>query len=199
MSRLALVRPAGAALVLMLVAAVPAHAAPSREEIDGRVLHLVSVQDEAAMTSMSPGETVTWDVRVSADEPDGEIAVTLAALDGDGFQVSVAACTGQAQGCTSQLLAPTVLEGVAPVATQSADETVWYRIRVTLTGYDPARTVLTFSAHGHGEQVSTDGVAQLPGTGTSPWLPVGLALAALLFGVVLARLAGMVRPKAVRR
>lgn len=194
-----LVHLAGATLALVLLAAVPVQAAPSQEVIEGEVLHLVSVQDREAMTTMTPGETVTWDVRVSADEPDGSIELELDAAGDAGFLVGVAACADEGQGCGRELLAPTVVDGVTSLGSQGADEVIWYRIGVRLVGDEPVRTVLTFTARGQGEEVSTDGEAELPGTGTSPWLPVGLALAALLLGTALARLAGAIRQRAVRQ
>lgn len=189
------------ALALVLLAAVPAQAAPAREVITGDVLQLVSVQDSEAMTSLSPGETATWDMQVSAEEPEGEIAIELTAdrPEATAFRVSVHGCTAEGEGCSRELLASTSL-GATPTAvgSQAAHETAWYRITVQLTGEDPARTVLTFTARGHGEEVSSDGEAELPGTGASPWLPVALAVGALVVGTVLARLAAL-RRKGRRR
>lgn len=202
MTRLPLARTAGAALALVLLAAVPAQAVPTREVIDGQVLHLVSVQDGDAMTAMTPGETVTWDVRVSADEPDGEISLELAsAVGGTGeFRVSVRGCPSEGRECTTAVLTPTVLAPgeVVPVASQAADQVAWYRIGVALTGDEPARAVLTFTARGHGDEVASDGEAQLPGTGVSPWLPVGLAVVAVAGGLVFARVAAALRRRAGR-
>lgn len=199
--RLRPVRLATATLALVLLAAVPAQAAPEREVITGQVLRLVSVQDTDAMGSMSPGETVAWDVQVSASEPEGEIALELLA-DGPeaaGFRVSVHACAAEGEGCTRELLAPAVIGTTATeVGSQAAGEVIWYRISVQLAGDESARTVLTFTARGHGDQVSTDGEAELPGTGTSPWLPVALAVGALVAGTALARLAALRRKAGTR-
>lgn len=200
--RLRPARIATATLALVLLAAVPAQAAPEREVITGQVLRLISVQDTDAMGSMSPGETVAWDVQVSASEPDGEIALELLADGPEAarFRVSVHACAAEGEGCTRELLAPAVLgTTAAEVGSQAADEVGWYRIGVQLTGAEPARTVLTFTARGHGDEVSTDGEAELPGTGASPWLPVALAVGALVVGTVLARLASILRRKAGTR
>ncbi|WP_147919213.1 hypothetical protein [Ruania zhangjianzhongii] len=200
MSRLKPARIATAALALVLLVAVPAQAAPVREVITGDVLRLVSVQDPAAMGSMSPGETVAWDVEVGASEPEGEIALELAAdHQATGFRVSVHECTGEGEGCSRELLAPAEIGPEATeVGSQVAEETLWYRISVQLAGEEPARTVLTFTAHGHGDEISTDGEAELPDTGASPWLPIGLAAGALVVGVLLARLAAVRRRKGNR-
>ena len=203
---LRLARIATATLALAMLAAVPAQAAPVREVITGQVLQLVSVQDPEAMASMSPGETVTWDVQVSASEPEGEIALELAANQQGGqlhdtgaFRVSVHECAAEGQGCSRELLAPAEIGPEATaVGSQAADETVWCRISVELAGDEPTRTVLTFTTQGHGDVVSTDGEAELPGTGASPWLPVALAVGAMVLGTVLARLAGPRRKERVR-
>lgn len=194
-----LLRPVATALALVLLAAVPAQAAVNREVIDGEVLHLVSVQDPEAMASMRPGEVVRWDVRVSSKEPDGEITLELAAEgDGTGFEVEVHSCTAAGTSCRTELLAPRLAQGVLPLGRQGADEVVWYRIGVRLAAHEPVRTLLTFTARGQGEEVSTDGEAELSGTGTSPWPTVGLAAAAWLLGIILARLAGALRKTGVR-
>lgn len=198
--RLTLAHIAIASLALVLLAAVPAQAAPTREVITGDVLRLVSVQDPEAMSSMSPGESVSWDVQVGAREPEGVIALELAAdHQATGFRVSVHECTAEGEDCARELLAPAEIgpEGTE-VGGQRAGETLWYRISVQLTGDEPARTVLTFTARGHGDEVSTDGEAELPGTGMSPWLPVGLAAGALAVGILLARLAAVRRKKGSR-
>ena len=200
-SRLRVARITASAVALVLLAAVPVQAAPVREVISGQVLQLVSVQDPEEMGSMSPGEIATWDVQVSASEPEGEIALELTAdrPEAAGFRVSVHECTTEGAGCTRELLAPSVIGSeVTEVGSQAADEALWYRISVELAGDEPARTVLTFTARGHGDQVSTDGEAELPGTGASPWLPVALAVGALVLGTVLARLAGLRRKERVR-
>src|SRR5699024_6921932 len=116
-------------------------------------------------------------------EPAGEIALDLTAdrPAAAGFRVSVHECSAEGAGCTRELLAPAEIEQEATeVGGQAADEAVWYRISVELAGDEPARTVLTFTARGHGDEVSTDGEAELPGTGASPWLPVALAAGALV-------------------
>ena len=198
--RLTLARIATATLALAMLAAVPAQAAPAREVITGDVLRLVSVQDPEAMGSMSPGETVSWDVQVGASEPEGEIALELTAdHQAAGFRVSVHECADEGQACSRELLAPAEIGPEATeVGSQAAEETLWYRISVQLAGEDPARAVLTFTAHGHGDKISTDGEAELPGTGASPWLPIGLAAGALVVGVLLARLAAVRRRKGSR-
>src|SRR5699024_1128161 len=116
-------------------------------------IRLVSVQDPEGMSTMSPGETSTWDVQVSASEPEGEIVLELAAdrPAAAGFRVSVQECTAEGVGCTRELLAPSVLGSeTTELGSQAADEALWYRISVELAGDEPARTVLTFTARGHG-------------------------------------------------
>ena len=198
--RRTLARIATATLALVLLVAVPVQAAPVREVIAGQVLQLVSVQDPEAMASMSPGETVTWDVQVGASEPEGEIALELTAdHPATGFLVSVHECAAEGEDCSRELLAPAEIGPEATeVGRQAAEETLWYRISVQLAGEEPAHTLLTFTAQGHGEEISTDGEAELPGTGASPWLPVALAVGAMVLGTVLARLAGLRRKERVR-
>ncbi|WP_139177772.1 hypothetical protein [Ruania alba] len=173
--------------------------APVREVVTGQVLRLVSVQDPAAMGAMDPGEAVTWDVQVSANRPDGEIDLSLNGTGPDGvFQMQVAACTGEGAGCTEQLLAPTVVgAGTVEVGTQSAAEEVWYRITTELVAPDQgATTVLTFTADGHGEDVSAgdpgaprgDPGLDLPPTGVlAPVLALALTGVLLLGGTALRR------------
>ncbi|UFU06511.1 hypothetical protein [Ruania halotolerans] len=147
-----------------LSASAAAAQAPVREVITGQVLRLVSVQDRDAMQSMDPGEPVAWDVQVSASRSDGEIDLSLTSDEpDDAFRVQVSACTGEGVDCGEQLLAPTVVHaGTIELGTQPAADAVWYRISTELVTPDPeASTLLTFTANGHGEDVSAGG----PGAG----------------------------------
>ncbi|WP_144874169.1 hypothetical protein [Microbacterium sp. 1.5R] len=60
------------------VAATPAWAAPSTEVVQSTVLRIVSVADWTEASSLLPGESVQWDVAVSADPASEPGTVTLA-------------------------------------------------------------------------------------------------------------------------
>ncbi|UFU03018.1 hypothetical protein LQF12_16280 [Ruania suaedae] len=179
--------------VLLVAAgsAASAAAGPEREEIVGDVLRLVSVQDRAAMRSMEPGESVPWDVQVSANEPEGSIDLSLVAVQAEGgFTVSVAACEAEASGCGRAVLDRVPVTGGSSleIATQAAAEAIWYRVSVQLSeeATAPASTTLRLLAEGAGDEISTDGEVGLPTTGASLLWPAVLALGAVLLGAAIA-------------
>lgn len=179
-----------AALMWVVIGAAPASAA-DREVITGSVLKLVSVQYPEQMRGMAPGEVATWNVRVSASEPEGEIAVALSATEasGEDFRVDVQACRNQDADCATVLRPTTLAPGATvPLAQQDSADAIWYRISVeALQGAPNARTLLTLSARGHGEEISTaDEQEDLPGTGASGVVFIAVvALAVVALGVVL--------------
>ncbi|QOR70737.1 hypothetical protein IM660_19570 [Ruania alkalisoli] len=186
------VLPAMLAVLVGSAASAVASPAETREVISGEVLRLVSVQDRPAMSTMAPGEPVAWDVQVSANRPDGEIALSLTATGAEGaFEVQVAECGAEGTACTEQLIGPTTV-GATPVelGTQPAAEQVWYRITTELITPEHgaehgAELALRFVAAGSGEEVSAGGGGDLPATGGPHRGLVLAALIAVACGVLL--------------
>ncbi len=178
------------------VSSAVAAPAETREVISGEVLRLVSVQDRPAMSTMAPGEPVAWDVQVSANRPDGEIALSLTAAGPEGaFEVQVAECAAEGTACTEQLIGATAV-GAMPVelGTQPAAEQVWYRITTELIAPEHgAELALRFVAAGSGEEVSAGGGGDLPATG-GPHRGVGLAVVIAVAAGVLLRFGGALIP-----
>ncbi len=166
-------------------------ASPAVEVVQGEVLRLESVQDATAMAAMSVGVPVTWDVGVSASEPDGTIAVGLrVATTDDAFRAVVRSCTlawsgSSCTGAVETLYDSALDSGEVALATQRAADVRWYRIDVELVDDVPgARVDLVLVASGSGETIASDG-GTLPRTGlaSSGWL-VATAAGAVAVGAL---------------
>lgn len=203
----------GAAAVLLDWSTSVASAAPIETVIEGEVLQLVSVQDTQAMSTMRPGEPVSWDVGVSSSAPAGTIDVTLDVMDvaTGAYRATVEVCgerwsiAGCATGAAT-VLDGTLVEGeTAQLARQDAAAAAWYRIEVELLAPRGGASVdLRLVAEGFGEVLGDDGAVsgpQSPG-GVAPGLPQTggriawyglLALLAIGTGVLVARIPA--RPK----
>lgn len=208
-------RHAGAAVVTLVVvvaatqfpATAPPAAADVRERVvSGPVITLVSVGDEEAMTSLSPGTPVRWQVGVLSDPPEpGELQVAMLVAGElttrpDGLQLSVASCAQRWQGdrCptgATELLAAgpaQALDGDGHhLADLTAGEPRWLQVTAWLPGdagsVSGAATVRII-ASGFGDSRSTEPERPLlPGTGadrlTTAVLVVGAV--AVLAGAIL--------------
>ncbi|MGW9168089.1 hypothetical protein [Agromyces sp. NPDC055658] len=167
--------------------------------VQGEVIRLVSVGDAQAMASMAPGETVVWEVGVSAQAPErGTIAVTLSGTGSPslGLVGDVAWCAERwtAAGCGAPT---TVADGLElpvdgqrlPLLTMSSDDERWLRFEVRMApsaGPPAGLATLVVRATGSGDEASIgppgsgahDGLA---GTGTVA-APVIAVVAALALG-----------------
>ena len=184
-------------LGLALGAPTIAHAASERTIVQGDVLRLESVQDAEAMAGMVPGVPVTWDVGVSASQPDGDITVQIEVdSTDDAFSATVAACNvaWDADGCATGA-APTVraplVDGVIVLGEQPSGVSRWCRIAVVLDADQGAPAAdLVFRATGLGDDVASGGDVTLPQTGADvPGLGIGLSVMAVGGGIVIAALA----------
>lgn len=195
------------ALTVALAAgsATTAHGAPTTETtiVQGSVIRLESVQDPAAMASMTPGTSVLWDVGVSTSEPAGTLTVTLESVDrAPAFSVSVRACdgnyaSGSCSGQESTLAVDVTPGGLLQLTTQDAAASAWYRVEVSLVdAVQHAEVQLVFRAAGVGESVESDGAVWLPTTGADIVPALWLALAAIVLGIVVAALARARRDRA---
>ncbi|WOQ16796.1 signal peptidase I [Raineyella sp. W15-4] len=185
--------------VVALAVALPAAAAQT-EIVRGTYLTLVSLPDPR-MAMMGPGETVHWQVGVSADAPDpGTVSVGLSAT-GDasmGLTAAAAACSVQwVDGvCTGRSwplpgLDPLPIDGAErELLTMPSDEERWVLLAVTMP--PTARPVpgagvsALLHASGQGDSLSV-GPGGLAGTGgpSARWSLL-LALGAITSGLALA-------------
>ncbi|WP_235934139.1 signal peptidase I [Agromyces humi] len=163
-----------ASLVLALVAVAacvsqaptPASAAVEESVVQGQVLRLTAIGDPELMQRMTPGDTVAWEVGISADAPEpGTIDVGMIG-GGDaglGLVVEASWCavrwTGGACDDPVPLLAPEPLpvDGVAQeLLTMTTAEQRWIRFLVTMpaSGTDAGGLAdLEVHAVGSGDEV----------------------------------------------
>lgn len=79
--------------ILCALAAAPAWAAPTAEVIEGQYVRLVSVVDWEGAADMAPGETMRWDVEVSADAPEpGTLTIAVSATGETPLVVDATLC-----------------------------------------------------------------------------------------------------------
>lgn len=183
------------AAFVVATGAAPAWAAPTTEVVQGRILRLVSVADWDAASSLLPGESVQWDVAVSADAPEpGTITLAVSATGDAPMLVDAALCMQpwQGDGCPG---GATTLESVwsiprdgaeVALADFASDEVAHLRLRVALdpsdAGDGDTLTLVRVHASGVGESVAagTDGVLPATGGAAAPWaIGAGAALAVL--------------------
>jgi len=199
---LAVALAAGAAL-----AASPAWAAPSTEVLQGSVLRIVSVADWAEAANLLPGESVVWDVAVSADADVDPGTVTLAVSATGAAPLLVdaelclqpwtdGACPGGATVLATSWTIPR--DGSeAVLADFPSTQTAHLRLRVAMGGDDdgPGFTDVRVSARGVGDAVVADaggGLSSLPTTGGTA--PVGVLVGGIvLVGAGAVLLAGRIR------
>ncbi|TBL36021.1 MULTISPECIES: signal peptidase I [unclassified Micromonospora] len=188
----------------VLAAPSPARADPTEEVIRSRYLTLVSIGDEARMTTMSPEEPVPWQVGVSAHAPQpGTVTISLSASGPlaarpDGLQVTAAVCPqrwvkgGCPTGQEKQVLAdgPATRLTTAPITIDSmrADQQRWVLVTASLlAGATAAGSAdLVVTATGFGDRASAGGtVGPLPRTGPDLRTPLAVGAGALLAGLLL--------------
>lgn len=211
--------PRGGAAVLFValsglastVPGSPGRADALAQRISGDVLRLETIADPQAMTQMSPGLTVPWQVGIWAEAPNpGTINVSWSA-SGDtelGLLAEVRACdtrwrSGECPGTESLLQGQTHVpwgpseQGLKEI---TSDEQVWLLVEAHLSpgGTPDGQVELRVHARGFGEDVAADTgpVTHLPPTGVEWGPPVLVALAALLVGFL--ALAASRRPR-IRR
>ncbi len=207
------VRMTGVALMAVLVAgsaatAAPAHADTSERTVRGRVITLVTVGDEEAMTSLAPGQPVTWQVGVTSDPPEpGQIELSIRssgplARSPDGLQVRLDSCPSRwsREGCAGGS-APVIEAGAAsrwfssvPAGRLRAGDERWLQVTAWLPTGTAIRagtaSTVTITAVGWGDVIDSDPDHDLPQTGpTASRLLLWLAAGALVTGggVLLAR------------
>ncbi|MFJ4999754.1 LAETG motif-containing sortase-dependent surface protein [Microbacterium sp. NPDC088619] len=185
------------AVVLGLLAAGPAWAAPSTQVVQGEVLRLVSVADWDVASSLRPGQPVQWDVTVSAEAPDpGTVAVGISASGGAQLVIDVLRCAQEwdGGGCPS---GSTTLEsgwsiprdGIEVPLVEMADtEVAHLRLIIALAGESSGSTQVRVHARGAGESAAIGpGDGDLATTGMTPLTPwiTGGALALVAAGAAL--------------
>lgn len=201
-----------------LVMAPDAEAAESVEQVVGQHLLLTVVSDKAAMSSMSLGEPVLWQVGVTTKgDEEGAVHIGLGlgadAVDANALNVDVLACTERWEGSTcpgaeqswvvdtplDRAFLPADHGDTHEFASTPAGTPVWVQVRATLEREEPAVSVtLKLDAWGGGELVSAE--AGKGGGGSEGSLAytgadgiaedLALAGAAIGTGLVVARLAG---------
>lgn len=201
-------------VVAALLTAPPAWAAPTTEVIQGSVLRIVSVADWTAASSLMPGESVRWDVAVSADAPDpGRVTLSVSASGDAPLVVDAELCMRgwQADGCPGGAMAlrsswAIPLDGSPVVLAEIATtEVARLRLRIALgvaAGEASGATDVRVRASGVGDSVvvgpggplpaTGGGVLPATGGGVVPWV-VGVAAGLVIAG------AGVLVPRPRRR
>lgn len=197
----------------------PASAAPTTQVVQGDVLRLVSSADWERGEGMLPGETMDWDVTVSADAADpGTVRIGASAEGAAMLALDVRLCSDEwtADGCSAELTELRTdwaipRDGVEVPLLEMADtEVAHLRLTVSLANDQPGRTDVRVHAHGAGESAAVEpggGVAGavdggLATTGMTPVPPWALSAAVLLvglgFGLSVRRRRGVDQRRAVR-
>jgi hypothetical protein len=180
----------------VLIAAGPAWAATSTQVVQGEVLRLVSVADWDAASSLLPGQSVQWDVTVSAEAPDpGTVAVGISASGGAELAIDVLRCAEEwdESGCSG---GSTTLEsgwsiprdGVEIPLLEMADtEVANLRLVIALDGEAAGSTQMRVHARGAGESATIGPEGGLATTGVAPFAPwvIGGAVALVAGGAAL--------------
>ncbi|MFI7024359.1 signal peptidase I [Micromonospora sp. NPDC049900] len=188
----------------VLAAPGPARADPAEDVIRSRFLTLVSIGDEARMTTMAPEEPVPWQVGVSAHAPQpGTVTISLSASGPlaarpDGLQVTAAVCpqrwvrgacpTGQAQQVLADGPATRLTTAPITISSMHADQQRWVLVTASLLAGSTASgsADLVVTATGFGDRASAGGtVGPLPRTGPDLRTPLAVGAGALLAGLLL--------------
>lgn len=192
-----------AALSLALCAVsmgAPASAAPTTQVVQGDVLRLVSSADWERAEGMLPGESMDWDVTVSADAPDpGTVRIGVSAEGAAVLVLDARLCSDEwtTDGCSTGLIDLQTdwaipRDGVEVPLLEMADtEVAHLRLTVSLGSDLPGRTDVRVHAQGAGESAVVEpggGVAGavdggLATTGTAPVPPWVLGSVVLLLGL----------------
>lgn len=187
--------------ILCALAAAPAWAAETTEVIEGEYVRLVSVTDWEQATEMAPGETMQWDIEVSADAPaPGTLTIAVSATGETPLVVDATLCLDAWRGDEC----PDGLEtlrtgwdvprdgGQVTLREVDATDVAHLRLDVALGSADAGNaTEMRVHVIGAGEQV--DAGPELPPTGrssTDTWI---LAAGAMLLAGTAALLAARAR------
>ncbi|WP_167132167.1 signal peptidase I [Paramicrobacterium chengjingii] len=190
-------------LALAVAPTSAAHAAD--DTVTGDYISITTVGDDQAMTSLSPGVPVDWQVGITIDSPTaGEAVIDLSSRGDLDLDVSIRACTVKWVGKTC----PGDESSVADVASLTGDqkniellamptaEQRWLLFTVSLPGDSHGSMVADVRVTANGESVSDSSEAStLPRTGTDLWLPLGLAIGAIVLGLLIAGIAARSRRK----
>jgi len=184
---------AACALIGVLASGAAASAAPVEEVVQGRYLRIVSIADWGEAGRMAPGQSLRWDVEISADAPEpGTIAVEIAAAGGAELVVDAEACASAWRGDECRGGADLLRTGwsiprdgeSAALLTRAASEAVHLRLTVRMGEAAAGETTaLSVRATGAGESIDASPDAALAVTGSAGGAgPVVAAGAALLAG-----------------
>ncbi|MCW4458677.1 signal peptidase I [Microbacterium sp. MPKO10] len=169
----------------------------------GEYITLTTIGDDEAMTSLSPGVPVTWQIGVDVNAPSAGDAIIDLTTHGDlNLDVSIRACTFQWVESTC----PGNEVSVADVGEFTGDQTGvellamptseqrWLLFTVTLPADAHGTMTADVRVKANGETVSDSTEAStLPRTGTNIWLAIGLAIGAILIGLLIAGIAAQGR------
>lgn len=183
-----------AALAVSGPVAVSAAAVSATDVVQGQYLRLESVADWAAASSMVAGDSVRWDVSVSADAPDpGTVSIGVRAKGDAELRVDAARCPQrwETSGCPGGAAVvrsgwSMPLDGVeVPLLEVPATEAA--HIRFTISLADPSAggsTAVSVHATVAGETVVAGSEGRLAVTGLSsiPWVLAGGAVLLLAGG-----------------
>lgn len=178
----------------LCVGTTTAWAAPTTEIVQGQYLRIVSVADWQAATDLAPGETLQWDVTISADAPEpGTVSIGVSASGDAALVLDATVCMrewigGDCPGGASELRAAWDLprdDAVSHLTDIADTETAHLRLRMSLaSGTVASDGLTTVRVHATGEQESiatgTDTSDPLPPTGISDAMPILIAAGSLL-------------------
>jgi signal peptidase len=167
-------------------------------------LKMISIGDQAAMARLAPGEPVQWQVGVSAAESEpGEVRIQLRG-DGNaglGLNAIIRSCDrrwveGNCEGEADQVHnpGPIAVDGTKRQLTaMSVAEERWLLFDLWLTEDSKADAAggpvrLQVHAFGSGDNltVSHEPIDTLPPTGVNSFMPLFVAIGAIVLGIVLA-------------
>jgi len=166
------------------VLSTPAYAAPDTEVVQGEYVRLVSVADWDLAAEMLPGETMQWDLEISADAPEpGTLTIAVSATGETPLVVDAALCLDAWQGdaCPSGAedlrTAWEVPRDGEPVTLDEVDasEIAHLRLQVGVAADSAAHTTeMRVHAIGAGEEVGAGPrLSPTGGWSASPWLFAG--------------------------
>jgi len=173
----------------------PVWAAPSTHIVQGDVLRLVSVADWEAASGLLPGQSVQWDVTVSAEASDPGVVRIGASATGDAaLLVDVLTCAQEwdETGCSagaSELRSSWSMprDGTeTPLVQMTDSEVVHLRLVISLESAETGATQVQVHARGAGDSVVIGPENALATTGLPPHMPWVLGGAIILVGAGLA-------------
>ncbi|WP_437582596.1 signal peptidase I [Paramicrobacterium sp. CJ85] len=192
----------GAGLAVMPSGA--AHAADS--VVHGDHITITTVGDAEAMAAMAPNVPVEWQVGVTVHGPGDGNAVVDLSTDGDlTLNVDIRACSVRwvGDGCPGEEESVTDVSQLTGAQTNvdllgmPTSEERWLRFVATLPTESHGTMTVDVRVTAHGESVSGSSEAStLPRTGTNAWPAIGLAIGAIVVGLIIAGIASHSRRRA---